>query len=314
MREPELPPLGAHLSVRGGLPEAIRRGTALRCTAGQVFVKNASQWRAPALAGEVCDAFCAAHGASRIGPLLAHASYLANLAAPSPAVRERTVAELGEQLRRCARLGIGGLVLHPGAHMGAGAATGLRRAARTLDRVLASAPPGPRVLLELTAGAGSLLGGRLEELEEIVARSQFPDRLGVCLDTCHAFAGGYAIDEPAGYEAFWEELDRRLGHARLGGIHLNDSVHPRGSRRDRHAPIGLGAIGDDLFTRLLRDDRLRRVPMILETPSDDQDRGHARDLRRLRRLARPGDDAAAPQVPTQANAAVSASSGAASRS
>jgi deoxyribonuclease-4 len=168
--------------------------------------------------------------------------------------------------------------------MGAGTALGLARAARTLDRVLARAAEGPRVLLELTCGAGTLLGGRLEEIEEIIARSRFPERLGVCVDTCHVFASGYSIDEPDGYEGFWDELERRLGRDRLGAIHLNDSQHPRGSRRDRHAPIGRGQIGDETFTRLLRDERLRAVPMVVETPSDEQDRGHARDLRRLRRL------------------------------
>lgn len=285
-----LPPLGAHLSVAGGLAEAIRRGEAMRCTAGQVFVKNASQWRAPALADSTCAAFRDAHGASRIGPLLAHASYLLNVAAPSPAVRERTVAALGEELRRCARLGIAGLVLHPGAHMGAGPSVGIRRAAATLDRVLeriadTGVAGAPKILLELTAGQGTLLGGTFDELAEIVARSRHPHRFAVCVDTCHAFAGGHPIHEAAGYDAFWSAFERTLGFGRLGALHLNDSLFGCGSRRDRHASIGRGAIGDGLFRRLLRDERLRSVPMVIETPSDAANTGHARDLRRLRRLA-----------------------------
>jgi deoxyribonuclease-4 len=190
-------------------------------------------------------------------------------------------------------------VLHPGAHLGAGPTVGIRRAAATLDRVLdgleravpTAAPVAsrPRILLELTAGQGTLLGAHFDELAELIGSSRHADRFGVCVDTCHAFAGGHPIHEPAGYDAFWAALERTLGFPRLGALHLNDSLFGCGSRRDRHASIGRGAIGDGLFRRLMRDERLRGVPMVIETPSDDANTGHARDLRRLRRLAAEAD-------------------------
>jgi deoxyribonuclease IV len=199
-------------------------------------------------------------------------------------IREKSRAALAGELARCARLGVGGLVVHPGAHLGAGCDAGIERVARSLDRVLAKAPDAPvRILLENTAGQGSCLGDRLEHLERIRSLVARPERVGVCLDTCHAFAAGYAIHEPAGSEEFWSEALERFGAA-LGGVHLNDSVRPFGSRRDRHAHIGEGEIGLDAFARILQDPRLAAVPMVLETEPGDGMAGHRRDLEVLRGL------------------------------
>jgi deoxyribonuclease-4 len=283
-----LPPLGAHVSVAGGMPNAIARATSLGCTAAQIFVKNGSQWRWKETGDEEAAAFRAAHAASAVGPLVAHASYLINLCSADPALLARSREALVDELARCERLGVEGLVLHPGAHLGAGEEAGVERVAASLDAVLAALPRSPvRVLLENTAGQGSCLGHRLEHLEAIRARVAEPARVGVCLDTCHAFAAGYALHEPAGYAELFAEVEARIGWDALGCLHLNDSLRPFNSRRDRHAHIGDGEIGLDAFARLLHDPRLASVPMIIETETGDDLAGHRRDLETLRGLARP---------------------------
>jgi deoxyribonuclease-4 len=181
-----------------------------------------------------------------------------------------------------------GLVLHPGAHLGAGEETGIDRVAASLNVVLSALPDvATRVLLENTAGQGSCLGHRLEHLAAIRARVACSDRVGVCLDTCHAFAAGYAIHRRQGYEDFVTEIEEILGLPAVGCFHLNDSVRPFGSRRDRHAHIGEGEIGLAAFARLLHDPRLRQIPMVLETEPGDEMEGHRRDLERLRGLRKP---------------------------
>ena len=192
------PPLGAHLSVAGGLVKAFAHGAALECEAAQIFVKNASRWQGRVLDDEEAAAFRTAHAASRVGPVLAHASYLINLAASDPLVLARSRAALDDELRRCARLGIGGLVVHPGAHLGCGTEAGVARVAASLDAVLgpllAELPDlETRVLLENTAGQGSCLGCTLAELAAIRRATTHPEHVGFCLDTCHAFAAGYAV-------------------------------------------------------------------------------------------------------------------------
>ena len=189
------PPLGAHVSIAGGLHLAIGRGTELGCEALQVFVKNASQWVGKPLAAADVDAFRAARGTAAVGPVVAHATYLINLAAPDPDNLARSRAALGDELDRCASLGLEGLVVHPGAHMGAGEDAGLAAIAASLDAVLLARPALPtRLLLENTAGCGTALGYRLEQLSRIRALARCGPRLGICLDTCHAFAAGYALD------------------------------------------------------------------------------------------------------------------------
>jgi deoxyribonuclease-4 len=288
---PHLPPLGAHVSVAGGMITSIERATALGCTAIQVFVKNASQWRGREVGDEEAAAFRAAHAASPVGPLVAHASYLINLCTTDPALLERSREALADELARCARLGVEGLVLHPGAHLGAGEEPGMDCVASSLDAVFAKLPEEPgapvRVLLENTAGQGSCLGYRLEHLAGIRERVASPHRVGVCIDTCHAFAAGYAIHEPGGYEGFLAEIEELLGLDVLGCFHLNDSLRPFASRRDRHAHIGEGEIGLAAFARFLHDPRLKAVPMVVETEPGDGMEGHRRDLETLRGLRKP---------------------------
>ena len=277
--------LGAHVSIAGGLPRAIERGVELGCTALQIFVKNASQWRGRALGDEEAADFRAAHEASAIGPVVAHASYLINLAAVDPDILTRSRTALADEFDRCARLGLGGLVVHPGAHLGAGEEAGIAAIAASRDAVLDGVPPSPtRVLLENTAGQGTVLGYRVEQLAAIRAASEHPDRLGFCLDTCHAFAAGYAVHEPAGLDEWLAEVGEALGWERVGALHLNDSKQPFGSRRDRHENVGEGQIGAEAFARLLHDPRPANKPMIVETPTEDDMEGHRRDLELLRSL------------------------------
>jgi deoxyribonuclease-4 len=279
------PPLGAHESTAGGLATAFGRGEAIGCDALQIFVKNASQWKAKPLAAEDVAAFRAAHAASPIGPLVAHAAYLINLAAPDPAILEKSRAALADELTRCAQVGVPGLVVHPGAHLGRGEEAGLAAIAESLDAVYATIPDCPTLtLLELTAGQGTVLGRKLADLETIHRQAASRARLGVCLDTCHAFAAGYALDDARGFEDFLAEIDATVGFAAIRCVHLNDSVGARGSRKDRHANLGDGLIGLDLFARLLAEPRFAAVPLILETPLGDDEQGHARDLATLRGL------------------------------
>ncbi len=270
--------------MAGGVSNALDRGAALGCDAIQIFVKNANRWQAPPLADEEADRFRAGRTARGLGPAVAHASYLINLGATDERVLERSERALGEELERCERLGLDALVLHPGAHLGTGVEAGVERVAAALDRVLAARPGRTRLLLENTAGQGTVLGHRLEELAAIRGRLAAADRVGVCLDTCHAFAAGYAVHEAAGYEDFVAEVAEGVGLERVGCFHLNDSLRPFASRRDRHEHIGDGHIGLDLFARLLADPRFAAVPMVVETESGDDGAGHRRDLETLRGL------------------------------
>ncbi len=279
-----MPFLGAHVSVAGGLPRAFERGRDLGCTAMQVFVKNPNRWQGRPLDDEEVARFRAARESWTGAPLVAHGAYLINLAAEDGEILARSRAGLIDELERCARLGVAGLVVHPGAHGGAGDAEGVRRVAASLDAVLGERPAdGPRVLLETTAGQGSALGWRLEQLEAILVASRHVEALAICLDSCHLFAAGYPLDSAEGVASVLGEAVARFGADRLACVHLNDSRHPRGSRRDRHANVGEGMLGRDAFAALLRAPLLAAVPLILETPDDDQ-QGHARDLALLRSL------------------------------
>jgi len=281
-----MPRLGAHVSTAGGVATAFARGAALDCASLQIFVKSPSQWRGRALDEKEIRAFDDARVDHREWPIVAHAAYLINLAAADPAVLDKSRRALADELERCERLGLDGLVVHPGAHLGAGEEAGLDAIARSLDEVLAArADAGPRLLLELTAGQGTVLGHRLEQLRSIVDRTNARDRLAFCLDTCHALAAGYPLDQPEEIEGFVEHAQEVLGDERILCWHLNDSVGGRGSRRDRHANIGEGAIGRESFRRLLAHPALASSPAILETPLGDDEGGHARDLATLRELS-----------------------------
>ncbi|HKA89652.1 MAG TPA: deoxyribonuclease IV [Haliangiales bacterium] len=256
--------LGAHESISGGLLRAFERADAHRDEAIQIFTQNGSRWaetrRDP---GEIRE--FAAEAARRGVPILAHDSYLINLAAGGELGRKSRRAFLGE-LERSEALGVRGVVFHPGAHVGAGSAAGMRRVATALRWAIARTPGyRVKVVLELTAGQGTYLGASFEEIRQMLDRVDSPDRTGVCFDTCHAVAAGY--DLAGDYEGVWREFDRVLGLGRLVAFHLNDSKRELGSRVDRHAEIGEGHAGHAVFRRLVRDPCFRGIPAVLELPS-----------------------------------------------
>jgi deoxyribonuclease-4 len=274
------------MSIAGGLPEALARARAAGCDTVQLFTKSTNQWRARPLAEGDIAAFRRAAREAALRPVVAHDGYLINLAAPPGDTRRRSIEAFRVELDRAEALGIPYLVTHPGAHVGQGVETGLRRVAEALDE-LHAATPGHRVvtLLETTAGQGSSLGFRFEQLARLLELVEAHRRLGVCLDTCHIFAAGYEIRTAAGYRETLRAFHAILGLSRLKVIHVNDSKRELGSRVDRHEHIGRGRIGLAGFRRLVNDRRLRRVPMILETPKGaDFPRWDRRNLRALRRL------------------------------
>lgn len=279
--------LGAHVSISGGVENAFARGEEVGCTAIQIFTKNASQWHAKPLAEESIAAFRTAWEKSPIGPVIAHDSYLINLAAQQQEAQEKSIAAFLDELERCAALGIEALVMHPGAHLGAGEEAGLARVAEAFRRIFAEGPDGVRVLLENTAGQGTYLGWRFEHLAEIMDRVP-QGRFGICFDTCHAFAAGFDLSTTEGYHQVMAELDRLVGLDRVGAIHVNDCKKPCGSRVDRHEHVGQGTIGRAGFAALMQDRRLIEVPKILETPKGENNEHDLANLALLRVLA--GDD------------------------
>ncbi|HEY8712571.1 MAG TPA: deoxyribonuclease IV [Thermoanaerobaculia bacterium] len=256
--------IGAHLSTKGGLPTVWDRAAAINASAVALFAKNSNQWKGKELTPEICAEFAQKRS---VKPVLTHASYLINLATTNAEFHRKSVAALVDELDRAERLAIHAVVLHPGAHMGAGADHGLDQIARSLDQVHAQIPDHKAVtLLETSAGQGSCLGCTFEELGEILDLVDDRARVGVCVDTCHIFASGFDIRTRDGYERTIEQLDEHVGIENVGAFHLNDSKKPLGSRVDRHEHIGKGQIGVDAFGFVLNDARFVRIPKLLETP------------------------------------------------
>jgi len=261
--------IGAHMSIAGGIHRAFERGLETGCRTMQIFLKNSNQWRGKALTDEERLKYALAKQESGIEPVLAHSSYLINLASPEPALFRRSLEAFVDELARANNLGVPALILHPGAHRGAGEAAGIAAVAAALDEALDRVPPPVCVLLENTAGQGSCLGHRFEQLAAILDLVRAGDRVGFCLDTCHAFAAGYDLRTAAGYRRMLREFDGRIGIDRIRAFHVNDCRKPLGSRVDRHTHIGRGEIGLEAFRCLINDRRFARVPKILETPKGD---------------------------------------------
>ena len=267
-----MPLLGAHMSVAGGCHNALLIAQAHGCATVQLFTKNANQWNARELTAEEIALFRKTLRQTRLRFPMAHDSYLINLASPDEALYRRSLEAFLIEMQRAECLGVRYLVTHPGAAMGSDEETALARVAGALDEVHRRTP-GYRlqILLETTAGQGSCLGHRFEHLARILATVAEPKRLGVCLDTCHVFAAGYALAPEPEYAATLREFDRVIGLKWLRAFHLNDSLKPQGSRVDRHAHIGKGHLGLEPFRFLLNDLRFRARPMVLETPKEGPD-------------------------------------------
>ena len=282
-----MPLLGAHQSVAGGLHLAFDRIKQVGGTSLQIFTANQRQWRSRPLQPEEIRMFQERWQENGMMPVASHASYLINLAASQTEMATKSVDAFVEELQRCQQLGIDYVVIHPGSHGGAGIEQGLAEVARNLDLVLERSSvleSGMKVLLETTAGQGTALGSRFEELGWLMEQSRYPTHLGVCVDTCHIFAAGYALSSPAEYQQTMDHLEHSIGCDHTHFFHLNDSKKECGSRVDRHEHIGEGKIGIEGFRNLLTDPRFQQHPMTLETPKGADLAEDIENLRRLRSI------------------------------
>jgi len=274
------------MSIRGGVSMAIDRARSIRCTAMQIFVKNNMQWFARPLTREEIRTFLDHVQRGELLSVFGHANYLINLAAMNPQFHANSIRALAEELGRADQLELPFLVLHPGAHLGAGEEAGLGKIVSSLDEVFRKIPKvKTKIALEVTAGQGSCIGHRFEHLAHIIANAREPDRLCVCVDTAHLFAAGYDISSESRVRKTFREFDRVIGRDRLVAIHVNDSKTDRGSRVDRHEHIGKGRIGLDTFRFIMRSPRFRKIPKVLETPKGKDLAADAMNLRTLRQLA-----------------------------
>lgn len=259
--------LGAHMSTVGGPANALLSGHSVGCDAIQMFVRNPNRWQAKDFTPEQIADFGQAREATGIEPVIAHGSYLINLGTPDSSLWGNSLDALIIELQRCRQLGIREYVLHPGSHVGSGEEAGLFRVGTGLSAALEATTDAPvTVLLETTAGQGTNLGYRFEHLAWLMHHVNLESRLGACFDTSHALAAGYEFRQPDSYKAMWEHFDGVIGMQRLRVIHLNDSRHDLGSRADRHQHIGQGFVGLEAFRMLVNDERIRAIPMLLETP------------------------------------------------
>jgi deoxyribonuclease-4 len=264
---PDAPLLGAHVSTAGGIATAIDRACSIGCTAMQIFVKNNMQWFAPPLADVAVRAFLQHEQRSRLRAVFAHSGYLINLAATNADFHEKSLRSLREELVRADQLDLAFLVLHPGAHMGAGVEAGLQKVVASIDRIFSELPRvKTRIALETTAGQGSSLGHDFEHRQYIRKNARSCERLCVCIDTAHLFAAGYNIATPAGIKSTFAQFKKKIGFDRLAAIHLNDSKAALNSRVDRHEHIGKGRIGLAPFRYIMREPLFASIPKVLETP------------------------------------------------
>jgi deoxyribonuclease IV len=281
--------LGAHMSIAGGLYRALERGEEVGCSVVQIFLKNQLQWAAKPYTAEDIALFKAAWKRTGMRTVFAHSSYLINLAAAEPREWQRAVEAFHDELERAEALGLPFVIIHPGSHRGEGLEAGVARIARALDLVL-ERTRGYRVmvLLENTAGGGATIGRSFEELAALLDAVTKPERVGLCLDTCHLFAAGYDVRKQEGYEAAMSACARLIGLRRVRAFHLNDAKAPCGSGLDRHEKIGRGKMGVAAFRLLMNDRRFARVPMTLETPKDPEPKADRDALALLRRLRASG--------------------------
>ena len=274
--------LGAHMPTSGGLGNSIRNGKAIGCTAVQVFTSSPQQWKSKPVTDEGADNFKAACLSTGITEVVSHDSYLINLCAPDLAKREQSIEGMKGEIDRCAKYGIRYVVSHMGSHVGQGDEVGLAAVAESTKRVLDETPDSVTICMETTAGQGTALMARFEQLAYILDALKGHPRLAICLDTCHIFVAGYDIRSEETFSATFKEFERVIGFDRLKVVHCNDSKKGLGSRVDRHANIGVGAIGIQAFQLLVNDARFTNIPILLETPTEDE--GHEKDLATLKGL------------------------------
>jgi deoxyribonuclease IV len=283
--KPRGPLLGAHMSIAGGVGNAFLEGKKVACDAIQIFTKSSRQWASKPYTKEEIELFHINRKETGIGTVVAHDSYLLNMGSPDTALRTRSVIAFIDEFERCETLGVTNLIAHPGSHVGAGELDGIKTIAKSLDEVH-KACPGYRtkITLEITAGQGSNLGYRFEQIAQMIDATKESDRLRVCFDTEHAFAAGYDIRTRDGYERTFGEFDEVIGIKLLAAFHLNDSKKEFNSRVDRHEHIGKGFIGVEAFRMLMNDRRFWGLPMCLETPKGKDLKEDRENLKLLRSL------------------------------
>ncbi|UCD64595.1 MAG: deoxyribonuclease IV [Candidatus Zixiibacteriota bacterium] len=278
---------GAHESIAGGVFNAVERGKAATCDTIQMFNKSNNQWRAKKLTGDEVEQFFKAIETTGVTVSVSHTSYLINIASPDKALAEKSFQSLKEEMERCAVLKIPNLVMHPGSHVGSGEEAGLKAIAKHINRMFSELKDNNvTLLLETTAGQGTNLGYTFEQLAYIIDKIENKGKMGVCLDTCHIFSAGYPIVKPKDYRATMKKFDEVLGLELLKIIHANDSLREFGLKRDRHEHIGEGHIGKAGFANFVNDRRLKKIPMILETPKGEDLKEDKRNLKILRGLVK----------------------------
>ncbi len=277
------PLLGAHMSIVGGVSTAVERAVSIGCTTFQLFVKNNTMWKGAPLTEKDVATYKELLSKARMGPIIAHGTFLVNLCAKNRSFLEKSRVTLKDELNRCERLGIEYLNFHPGSHMGVGEAEGIRQIAESIN-LIHKQTPGYRVktVLETTAGQGTAVGYRFEQIRSIIDLVEEQHRMAVCVDTCHVFAAGYDLSTEKGYESSFVEFDAIVGLDRLVAFHVNDSKKECGSRVDRHDHIGKGLIGLQAFSLLMNDRRFSHLPKILETPKGPEMREDVENMRVLR--------------------------------
>ncbi len=278
---------GCHISISGGIHLAFERALEVGCEALQIFTQNQRQWKSVTYSQEQISRFKAARADMNFGPvpLTAHASYLINMCAADDDKLRKSRTALLDELKRCDSLGLEYLVIHPGSHGGRGEQWGLDKIAETLDEVLSLYSAEAKILLETTAGQGHNLGYCFEHLAQIIDRAQHNEALGVCIDTCHIFAAGYDIEDEQGWRETFARIEQSIGLQRVHVLHLNDSQKEKGSRRDRHAPLGEGFIGLKSFEILMNTEAFAEAPAILEIPGG-MDK-FAENIKLLKAMRRP---------------------------
>ena len=299
--------LGAHNGIADGLGNAPRQGKAIGCESIQIFSKSPQMWAGPPVADEAASEFRAAAVEVGLKATAIHHGYLANLATPKKAMLTRSRKALVDELERAAKVGVDGLIMHPGAHMGEGVDVGIARIIESLDWALEKAPKSNvRILLENAAGQGTALCSNFRELRRVLDGVADKSRVAVALDTCHMFASGLDFRSPEAYGILVDQLESELGSSEVRAFHLNDSKGELGRHLDRHENIGKGFIGIEGFRQILNDPRWASTPGYLETPlTDDGYAAYAADLATLRSLVREGPVPAPPAAPKKRATAAS---------
>jgi deoxyribonuclease-4 len=281
MPKKQLDPLiGAHMSISGGFHNAIEAADAVHCTALQIFTKNSNQWKSKTITPKDLDKYHEARNQSQVRAYVGHVGYLINIGSPKEDMYAKSVESLTDEIHRAEVLALTDLVMHPGAHLEAGEDYALRRIAETLNRIISDTPSiATRFAIETTAGQGTNVGYRFEQIAQIIELVENKSRVSVCFDTCHTFAAGYELRTEKAWKATFDEFDKTIGLSYLKVFHVNDSKKAFGSRVDRHEHLGQGALGLEPFRFLMQDKRFIDIPKVLETPKEDD--SAASDTRNL---------------------------------